>query len=204
MTNSYRYVVITRQKIVLYLQENGPSSGAAIAETLTITRQAVNKHIKKLVLEGRVQKTGSTKRALYFLTEEKAPEKQAPKYQKKYQIKKMQEDEIYNEFSLIMNLKNNLSPAAHSIVNYAFTEMVNNVIEHSDSENCLISAELDAYSFSFTVRDFGIGIFARIAEYYELTSEEAGMQELLKGKRTSLPDRHTGEGVFLPQRQGIL
>jgi len=104
--------------------------------------------------------------------------------------------------SLILNLKNLLSPAAHSIVNYAFTEMVNNVIEHSDSENCLISANLDAYSFSFTVRDFGVGIFSRIAQYFELNNEEAGMQELIKGKRTSMPKQHTGEGVFFTSKAG--
>jgi len=50
--------VNTRQKIILFLQNKGPSSGTAIADNLSITRQAVNKHLKKIHSPG----PGSKKR----------------------------------------------------------------------------------------------------------------------------------------------
>jgi len=57
----------TREKILSYIKKKGEVSGKELVEVLGITRQAVNKHIKKLVEEGLLIKEGRTKGAVYKL-----------------------------------------------------------------------------------------------------------------------------------------
>jgi hypothetical protein len=42
------------------------------------------------------------------------------------------------------------------------------------------------------IRDQGVGVFASIARYHKLDDEDRAIGELLKGKATSLPERHGG------------
>ncbi|MEI6147839.1 MAG: DUF4325 domain-containing protein, partial [bacterium] len=78
----------------------------------------------------------------------------------------------------------------------AFTEMLNNAIDHSEAETCQVTMSLDAYNCSFVVRDQGIGIFHSIASKLGLSDETRAVEELMKGKTTTMAERHSGEGVF--------
>jgi hypothetical protein len=50
-----------------------------------------------------------------------------------------------------------------------------------------------------TVSDDGVGIFEKIKEVFGYTPEEAAL-ELTKGKLTTDPKRHSGEGIFFTSR----
>jgi nitrate/nitrite-specific signal transduction histidine kinase len=67
-------------------------------------------------------------------------------------------------------------------VHYAFTEMLNNAIDHSMGDQCRIEVRLDATRLSFTVRDGGVGVLHSIADKFELQDKHAAMIELVKGK----------------------
>ena len=45
--------------------------------------------------------------------------------------------------------------------------------------------------------DFGIGIFNKIQQGMNLLDERHAVLELTKGKLTTDPARHSGEGIFL-------
>ena len=53
---------------------------------------------------------------------------------------------------------------------------------------------------SFSVKDGGIGAFHSIAEKFGLQDEHAAMIELIKGKTTTMPEAHSGEGIFFVSR----
>jgi hypothetical protein len=59
---------------------------------------------------------------------------------------------------------------------------------------------MDQYTVRFNVRDFGIGIFNSIATKFDLEDENAAVGELLKGKTTTMKERHSGEGVFFTSK----
>jgi anti-sigma regulatory factor (Ser/Thr protein kinase) len=86
------------------------------------------------------------------------------------------------------------------ICQYGFTEMVNNAIEHSGSQTFKIKVNRNGENIRFTVIDYGIGIFTKIKN--DLGLEEAGhaVLEIVKGKFTSDPQRHSGEGIFFTSR----
>jgi excisionase family DNA binding protein len=89
---------------------------------------------------------------------------------------------------------------AGRIMAYAFTEMLNNAIDHSGSKTAAISLWITDDQWCFEIKDTGVGIFARLEEGLQLANEFEAMQELTKGKRTTDPARHTGEGIFFTSK----
>jgi len=59
---------------------------------------------------------------------------------------------------------------------------------------------LNAAEVELRVCDSGIGIFRKIKEACQLDDERAAILELVKGKFTTDPERHTGEGIFFTSR----
>lgn len=112
------------------------------------------------------------------------------------------EDRVWDEVELRLQLKRALRPNALAIMRYAFTEMLNNAIEHSQAGRCTIRVTLTPSFVDFEIRDSGIGVFHSIASKHHLPDEEAAMLELLKGKTTTMPEAHTGEGIFFTSRVG--
>lgn len=96
----------------------------------------------------------------------------------------------------LSNLKGNVS----DICMHGFTEMLNNVIDHSKTttEVKLTCSQKDNVVLS--IEDNGIGIFKGIKEYFDLDSETQSLIELTKGKLTSAPEQHSGEGIFFSSK----
>ena len=112
------------------------------------------------------------------------------------------EDRIWDEVEVRLQLTRALRPNVLAIMRYAFTEMLNNAIEHSQADRCAIRVALSQSFVSFEIRDHGIGVFHSIASKFNLPDEEAALIELLKGKTTTMPEAHTGEGIFFTSRIG--
>jgi hypothetical protein len=83
---------------------------------------------------------------------------------------------------------------------YAFTELVNNVVDHSGASEVSFEIRRQASTIILEVIDRGIGIFEHIRQRLGLASEIEALQELSKGKTTTMPDRHTGEGIFFTSK----
>jgi anti-sigma regulatory factor (Ser/Thr protein kinase) len=93
-----------------------------------------------------------------------------------------------------------LNDNAASIINFAFSEMLNNAIEHSHSEKIKVTLYREKQSLVFSVRDFGLGVFETIKSKYGLANDLEAIQELLKGKTTTAPKAHSGEGIFFTSK----
>jgi hypothetical protein len=91
------------------------------------------------------------------------------------------------------------SPAGR-ITGYAFTEMLNNAIDHSGSDTVTITWWVTSDQWSFEVRDYGVGAYIKLRSGLRLASDFEAVQELSKGKRTTDRDRHTGEGIFFTSK----
>ena len=81
--------------------------------------------------------------------------------------------------------------------------MVNNVIDHSDGKYEYIRALRDKEKVMIFVIDDGEGIFKKIKRLCGLYDERQAILELSKGKLTTDPDNHTGEGILYLYRQGL-
>jgi len=63
-----------------------------------------------------------------------------------------------------------------------------------------VSIEETDKNIGFKVFDDGIGVFRNIMQKKQLSSELEAIQELLKGKTTTLPHSHSGEGIFFTSK----
>jgi anti-sigma regulatory factor (Ser/Thr protein kinase) len=154
-------------------------------------------HLRQLIRSGRVLKSGSTRGARYCLASRRA----ASLVQSRVlPLAGLDESRVYDQLATLLNLRRLLRPNVESIVHYALTEMLNNAAEHSESDRCLVRLRLSGGAVAFEVRDRGIGVFQSIRSKLGLEDEPAALIELLKGRTTTMRDKHTGEGIFFTSR----
>jgi anti-sigma regulatory factor (Ser/Thr protein kinase) len=110
----------------------------------------------------------------------------------------LSEDTVWRRVASDLDLDRE-SPAGR-IIGYAFTEMLNNAIDHSGSDSATISWWTGTDQWTFEVRDYGIGVYPKLRAGLRLASDFEAVQELSKGKRTTDQLRHTGEGIFFTSK----
>jgi anti-sigma regulatory factor (Ser/Thr protein kinase)/predicted transcriptional regulator len=194
----------TKHKILKWVKTHGKVASSDLVKSVKISRQAIASHLSDLVELGLLIKTGSTRNALYEINPTPGKGHAKSKAPKKItllkSLKGLEEDRVCNEVFRSLDLKTTLSSKAQTIFQYVFTEMVNNAIDHSRSALVTITVELFPKEVQFRVRDKGIGIFRNIQKKFKLANELEGLEHLLKGKQTTMPDKHSGEGIFFSSR----
>ena len=162
------------------------------AQTFDITRQAVNKHIRRLVEQNAIIVKGTTKSRHYILHPLAEWEQIFPL------DKNITEDMVWrNHISpLLGELPDNVSDIWH----YGFTEIFNNAIDHSSGKNVNVTLKKTATMSEIVIYDDGEGIFKKIQKELSLYDERHSVLELAKGKLTTDPENHTGEGIFFSSR----
>lgn len=165
---------------------------AQTAEAFNISRQSANRHIRELVASGILETKGAGKTKHYELVRETF-----------FKIEcaidgNLDEDDIWQN-SLKPKLRG-LPDNVLDIWHYGVTEMINNVKEHSGGQTMTVWFMRDAVKTVVWIVDDGIGIFRKIQEALGLPDKRQSVLELAKGKLTTDPKNHSGEGVFFTSR----
>jgi len=160
-----------------------------LAETLGISRQAVHKHLRALVAKGELVREGAGRGAYY-----RRPVEGARHYA--YPTAGLREDRVWADVVDRTAVLSNLPADAADLFHYAVTELVNNAIDHSGAQEVEVVVESAQGRLVVEVIDAGVGIFEHLRERLGLASHLEALQELSKGKTTTDPERHTGEGIF--------
>jgi len=154
--------------------------------------------LTSLYKKGRLLRSGSGPKVFYVLPENAGV--LADKVHRRLRNEDLKEHEVIDNLTkqtpFLINLKDNV----RSIFDYAFSEMLNNAIEHSHSKWIDVDVSSDKRKLSFVVRDYGIGVFKSIMKKRSLSSELEGIQDLMKGKVTTQPHSHSGEGIFFTSK----
>jgi anti-sigma regulatory factor (Ser/Thr protein kinase) len=180
-----------RQYILAHLQEHPDDIAKFTAEVFGITRQAVHRHLATLVKENQIDAVGQTRRKRYAL--------KAHKIEKVLSLAENRHEDLVWRSSvepILAHLPENVL----KICQYGFMEMFNNAIEHSQGTHASITIERTARLVTLIVFDNGIGIFEKIKSTFGLEDYRHAILELSKGKLTTDPKHHTGEGIFFSSR----
>ena len=94
----------------------------------------------------------------------------------------------------------NLSQNVRGICQHGFTEILNNAHDHSAGSRVHALMIADSQIAQILVADDGVGVFQRIADALGLPDLRLALLELSKGKLTTDPSKHSGEGVFFTSR----
>src|SRR3989344_9101225 len=195
-----------KEKILQLINKEGRITSSEITKAVSVSRQYVNMVISDLIAEKQVIKLGGTRNAFYVSKEHisKNPEIIPSVLKKKYKNELLEEHkillEIEEKFPRIAQLPENIK----SIFIFAFSEMFNNAIEHSNSKVISLEVSLRENKLLFIIDDTGIGAFKNIMRKKGLHSEIEAIQDLLKGKTTTMPKSHSGEGIFFTSRSSDL
>ncbi len=181
------------RRFILERVEKHPNDVAKLtSEHFKITRQAVNKHLRRLIFEKSLTETGETRKRAYKL----AP---LVEWRKIYTITPDLEEHVLWD----QDISPVLQPLPENVIDiwhYGFTEMLNNAKDHSGGTMVLVRISKTAVTTEMMIGDNGIGIFKKIQEAFNLPEQRYAILELAKGKLTTDPSRHTGEGVFFSSR----
>ncbi len=164
-----------------------------------ISRQRISTVLSSLVESGELIKTGYTATTMFSLPHNAI--KLGLRIHRTFKNDgTLEEHNILNQVIEDVAFADNLKENVRSIFEYAFTEILNNAIEHSESERIQVKVETSNNKLVFVIRDFGIGIFKNIQQKFNLETELDAVGELLKGKTTTIPRSHSGEGVFFTSK----
>lgn len=181
------------RKFILSNIEKHPVAIASLtAEKFGITRQAVNKHLQKLVAESALTPSGNTRNRVYTLSPLSG-------WSQLYQVTDQLEEDVVWSRDILPQL-HSLPENVLDIWNYCFTEMFNNALDHAAGDQIFISVKRTAANTQIHVADNGIGIFKKIQTALNLADERHALLELAKGKLTTDPEKHTGQGIFFTSR----
>lgn len=180
-----------KHKVLTLIAENSRGVANRLAEEFGFSRQTANTHLKALVRENLIKAEGNTKARTYFLVNTHEATNSYPR-------EGLQEDRVWLE--LVAPVVDDLPENARDIWRYSVTEMVNNAIDHSGSPTVGVSIKRNALFTDCFVMDDGEGIFLKIQRELGLYDQREALLELAKGKLTTDPDNHTGEGIFFTSR----
>jgi len=178
------------RSFILDLVENNATK--LIPKTMTkfeITRQAVFLHIQHLIKQDMLIHTNH---GVYELRPQE-------EWSETLSVgSNSEEDVVWRE--KISPRIGKLPDNALDIWYYGFTEMYNNVVDHSGSNDVLIKIRKTSQTTQMDIADYGVGIFNKIKNAMGLLDERHAVIELTKGKLTTDPTSHSGEGIFFTSR----
>ncbi len=148
--------------------------------------------MQRLAKEGALSEKGNTRNRVYSLTP-------LTDWQENFQIGPHLEEHIVwqDQVSLALGL---MPENVLDIWQFAFTEIINNARDHSGGTNILVMIRKTAVTTEMAICDNGMGIFKKIQMAMNLLDERHAVFELAKGKLTTDPKHHTGEGIFFTSR----
>lgn len=120
------------------------------------------------------------------------------RFTSRYELTGLMEHLVWEQAQSKLELE--AGSSAYGVMHYAMTEMVNNAIDHSGGTAVRVTVRGDGDDLEVVVEDDGTGVFAHMSEHLGLPGFEAALLELSKGRRTTAPDRHTGEGIFFTSK----
>jgi len=180
-----------RRRALDLVAEDGHRVAPRLAGEFGVSRQVANGYLQALVREKLLAAEGTTRARVYTLATLRETEGEYPR-------DGLQEDVVWRE--RIAPVVASLADNVRSIWQHASTEMINNAIDHSGSPTVHVRVVHTARSTEVTVRDAGEGIFRKIQRALGLHEPREAILDLAKGKLTTSPENHSGEGIFFTSR----
>lgn len=185
------------KKVREFLLDNIENHSADIVKITSVnfgfSRQTAHKYVARTVDEGSIIKIGTGRGARYFL---------AGGQHINFSIEIIpghtEEDIIWKKY--IKPMVSSFSKNVISILNYSFTEIFNNVIDHSSGNIVNVDYYITDKDINIRIIDNGVGIFTKIQKALKLDSPRESILHLSKGKFTTDPNNHSGEGIFFTSR----
>lgn len=169
---------------------HGEALASHLEQRLGIGRRRARQLLAQLVQAGWLAMDGTPRRPHY----RPGALRQVVRH---YPLAGLAEDRPWAEhFAPALDLRPNVACMAQ----HAFTELLNNAIDHSGGSGVTVSVRQTGLHLQMLISDDGCGLFERIAQAWQIDDAQLAMLELGKGGLTTQPERHLGQGLFFVAR----
>jgi len=176
--------------IRLLVADQGSATSGEVAAAAGVTRQAAHYHLAEMVRDGELRRVGAGRGSRYVADAD---------FDRTYPREGLEEDRVWNEVIGEVPRIREADPNVRAILGYASTEMLNNAIDHSGG-SAVRAKVWGRDPLAFEIHDDGVGAFRHVRDRLGLPDDLAALQQLSKGRETTAPDRHTGEGIFFTSK----
>ena len=184
------------------LREKNQFSAGELAALAGLTRQGVQRHLRRALAAGWLFRVGQGRGTAYRLLsaagQSAGPQ---PSYRQTHILKDLDEAAVWTRAVAWLDVQQvSRSTEFDRAFGYVTTEMVNNAIDHSEASHVELLMSLDGPSLTLRITDEGLGAFEKVRSTFGLEGHMHSIQELSKGKVTTDPERHSGEGIFFSSK----
>lgn len=180
-----------RRRALALIATDGRGVAGQLTAEFGLSRQVASTHLQALLRDGLIEAEGSTRARIYRLVTQREAVRS-------YDREHLREDIVWQE--VFAPVCADLPQNVRDIWHYGVTEMVNNAIDHSGSAQVHVGVRRNAVFTDGWVADDGEGIFLKIQRALNLYDPREAILELAKGKLTTDPARHSGEGIFFTSK----
>ncbi|WP_439234953.1 STAS-like domain-containing protein [Lonepinella koalarum] len=177
--------------ILQFVKTHPTKTAELLSQHLNIARQSASRKLKGLVENNLIRLQGKGRAVRYELIEN------IDNFNFKLN-EKLDEFLILRE-TLIPKIKH-LPKNIVEILQYGFTEMFNNAVDHSCGNEINVEIRTTPVSTFISIEDDGLGIFEKIQKAFDLVDIRQSIFELSKGKLTTDSKNHSGEGIFFSSK----
>lgn len=192
METKKRHTEDLKKAILQSIFQRSSVDSAKLAKRFLVSPQSIYKQMHQMEKNEIIKKVFTHKRQNYYILQNKTV------LSEHYSTDGLNEDTILNK--LRATVLSDLKEPALRAFSYVFTEMLNNAIDHSESPTVFVEVYQNAYAIGCRIVDQGIGIFEKIQKSMGLEEKRFAVLELAKGKFTTDPASHTGEGIFFSSK----
>ena len=172
------------------IEQGSPALSKAVADALSLDQSTVHTYINELVSEGVIERI---RRGEYRLL--------SSRHSRTFSRSTGElNSDTYAFNTFLSPYLKEFPENVRSIWAYVFSEMMNNVIDHSQSEDVIVTISQNALNTTVSIQDNGVGIFEKIRDHFGYESLEDAICELFKGKLTTDLENHSGEGIYFSSR----
>lgn len=173
------------------VDRKGEVQNRDVAHALGISPATAHRLLQALVIGGGLERVGQGRAARYrFRT-----------VRRRFTLTNLDEhavwEQITTDIARIRPLTRDVAPN----LAYAASEILNNAVDHSRGRRVNVTVAFERGGATVTdVCDDGVGVFRRVCEDFGFPTPQDAIVQLEKGKLTSDPARHSGEGLFFSSK----
>ncbi len=173
------------------VEKRGEVANRDVVAELGVSAATSHRLLQALTTAGVLERRGAGRSARYRLRA----------IRRRFRVAALEESRAWQEVLAQIARIRPLGEALGQSLRYAATEMINNAIDHSGGRWVEVRVDFAAAATTVvTVADDGVGVFRRVCEDFGFASPQDAIVQLEKGKLTSDPARHSGEGLFFTSK----
>lgn len=162
-----------------------------VVGALGVSAATAHRVLQSLAVAGALERRGAGAAAAYAFR----------RIRRRFRIPGLAEDEAWRAVAEEIARVRPLARGEGDSLQYAAAEIINNAIDHSRGRQVAIDAAFEARGSTVVrIHDDGVGVFHRLCEDFGFASPHDAIVQLEKGKLSSDPSRHSGEGLFFSSK----